>query len=401
MRRLYALTLPLFSACFSSTLPEYQEARTAALAPPPPLEAAWQADAAILLSRQALEPLTYALLTQQQPIESPLVIDGLGRVIPDLSIERAIVGPSTTCDSCLAIDATLDGVIRTEGLLRTTAPVRASLGLDVEIQSRSVGPDHVVELKVRDVRNLNLLSTSLPRSATRALSAPLLEQAKQRLLRRTESITLAKIPSDDLPIRAVRVGTQGRAVRIELRTQAREASAVQISHLHPRAGWTFVISSQSLTSLARAESMRQGPVSYDVVPEPTAFRIDGRSFEMDLRLWKTTGQGWWRDYTITGALTVESGKIAMTPAEVRERHASPGAAVADPLAYLGSSVILSTIRESLEITQPALHQADLGAQRLQVQISSVEGRRGDVIVQGHLTQGSSPRTTTRGGARPR
>lgn len=392
-----ALGLGIVS-CAPATLPEYEQARAAALAEPPALESDWRPDAAILLSRPALNHLTQALLDQHGGFNTPLSLDGVGRAVPDLEITKASVSPSRTCQACIAVDATLDGRLRTEGLIRLEAPLNISLGIDVEVESITVGPDHKLQLKVRDVRKVEVSRSGLPTAVVSALRGPLQDQARRSLLNRGRSTTIAAFPAKDLPLRGIRVGTEGQAVKIELRTQALATADLTLGQVTPRSGWLFAITQESLGALARAESMRAGPVSHDIVPEPTAVRINGGLFEMDLRLWKTTGRGWWRDYTIKGRLLIEGDSISIEPGEVTEKAASDGAAMSDPLAYLGSSIILSTLKESLEIAMPAMNRAELGDRTMQVSVSSVRGRDGVVYVQG-LMQPAPERSETRGGER--
>lgn len=392
---LAALSL-LATGCFSSTLPEYERAKTAALAPAPPLADDWKPDAAILLSRQALDHLTASMLAQHGGFDTPLSLDGVGRVVPALTVTHAKFSPSKACAGCMAVDLSVDGRVQTEGLIKLDAPVALSIGLDVEVESRLVGEDHVVSLKPRDVRTVEIGRTGLPSALAGALKGPLHEQARRSLLKGERTVIIARISSSELPLRGIRVESEGQAVKIALRTHALATADLELGTVTPRSGWLFAITQESLGALARAEAMRQGPMSYDVAPEPTAFRVEGTRFELDLRLWKTTGSGWWRDYTVSGSLGVADGEVVVTPGDVDQKAASDGAAAADPLAYLGSSVIISTLRESLQVTAPALHRADVGDRAMDVSISSVRGKDGVVYVQG-LLKPSAPED--RGGAR--
>jgi hypothetical protein len=318
-------------------------------------------------------------------------------VIPDLKVVSASIKPSKACPSCLAIDVALDGTVRTEGVLTTSSPLAGTVGIDVEIEGRSDGKDHVITLRPRDVRALEINKTGLPDAVGRALSAPLTAELKRALAERRDPYTIARLPASSLPIRALRTVADGQAVRVDIRTAANATRDLALGNTPPRMGWLFAIEQDSLLAIARAEAMRAGPASYDVVPEPTGLRMTGDRFELDLRLWKTTGAGWWRDYTVHGTIARSDKGVELTPGKIEERGASEGAAAADPLAALGGSVILSTIRESMEVSMPAVHQADVGAKRkVRLDVSSVRGAGSMVQIAGTLEAGEPPPPTRSG-----
>jgi len=380
------LAFPLIAACFSSTLPEYEQARARALAPPPPLTDDWQPDAALLLSQRAMSTLTHALLASHGRLDQPISLGPLGRAVPDLQVVSARIGPSKACATCVQITASLDGTVRTEGVAALSSPLAATLAADLEIDGRADRDAFVLTARVRDVSQVEIGRLAAPEPVRRALASTLTEAARRHLLADGKPITLARLPSETLPVRAVRTSTSGSDVRVDLRTAAASSAVLPPITTPTRSGFVLAIAQDTLLALARAEAMRQGPVSYDVVPEPTGLRMVGEAFELDLRLWKTTGSGWWRDYTVRGTMTRSKAGLDMAPTTVQEVASSPGAAVADPLAALGASVIFQTIRESMQVTAPAVHRTELGAAGgLDVTIATALGRATAVEVTGSIT----------------
>jgi hypothetical protein len=399
LARAFTASAVLSVACsFSSTLPEYEEARARALAAPPALPTAWKPDAAILISPRAMGNLTSTVLEAHGTLDTPIPVQGFGKVIPDLTIRDATVKPSKACPTCLAVDLTIDGTVQTDGAIKLTSPLAATIGVDVELEGTTDGKDHVVTLRARDVRRVDVSKTSLPAPLEKALSNALVGEARKALVDQAKPREVARLPAGDLPLRALRTATDGQAVRIDLRTSANATADLELANTPPRSGWIFAMTQESMLALARAEAMKQGPVSYDVVPEPTGLRITGDRFELDLRLWKTTGAGWWRDYTVQGRIQAGNDGIELVPGDIAEKGASKGALAADPLAALGGSVILSTIRESMQVSAPALHAADVGAQRaLEIRVTSVRGAGPHVLVMGSLEPGPDKKPARRGG----
>jgi hypothetical protein len=222
-------------------------------------------------------------------------------------------------------------------------------------------------------------SDKLPPGIAQLLDEPLTREVRRRFVEGAEAREVARFPANGIPLVAVRPAPHRAGLRIDLRTGAATPTALTANVDKIREGWAFVVQQDSLLDLARAEAMRQGVVDYDIVPEPTRLLIGRGVFEMDLRLWKTTGAGWWRDYTIHGKLARTAEGFDLSAERVDERSASEGATLADPLAELGRGVILDNIEASLTSSLASKHAADVsGNMDVKVEVTSVMGQ-GDAV----------------------
>ena len=130
--------------------------------------------------------------------------------------------------------------------------------------------------------------------------------------------------------------------------------------------------------------MAAEPLDFDIVPEPTHLTIEGDTFELGLRLWRVSGRGWWRDYTISGTVEAGTKRVLLAPVSVTKDAASPGAALVDPLAFLGQGVILRTIESALNTSMPASRADRFIGLDAALSVSKVQGEHGAVIVDGTL-----------------
>lgn len=373
-------------ACAPDTLPEFAAARTAALATPPPVQQGWKPDAALVISAPLIDRLLTATLPVYGRIDQDLAVEGGVRVRPDLQIRRARVRGSASCEDCLAVDLRVDGTVQTTGPLRVEIPLDMTVGLDLAVQGTTVDGAHVVTITPKDVRQVSLKSARLPAGLRAALEDPLTAAVRKRVVEGATPIEAARFPAEGLPVVAIRAKGSRNGIRVDLRTAASTPTPLTLNTDKIRDGWTFAVQQDSLTDLARAEAMRQGAVYYDVVPEPTGLRVARGTFELDLRLWKTTGRGWWRDYTVHGTLTRTGDAFEMAPERVVEGPTSPGAASADLLAELGRSQIIDNIEAGIAGSLAASHAAELtGGLEAQVTVASVFGVGETVRVAGDVT----------------
>lgn len=395
------LLLLLLCGCPASTLTEYQEARTAALATAPDPGEDWAPDAALVLSAALVDRMVEGLLPVHGHLDDPLVLDGGVTVVPDLQVREVTVGASQSCVTCLAIEARLDGTVHPEGAKRLRTPLQATVGLDVEVEGRTAGADHVVVLVPKDVRRASVTLGSKATALQGRLIEPSLKKlAHKQLVQEAEPIELARLSSEGLPIVALRARPARAGVRVEIRTAASSPTPLSVDTDKIRDGWQFAVQADSLVDLARAESMRQGVVAYDVVPEPTGLRIGRGTFELDLRLWKTSGTGWWRDYHVTGPLKRDRSGLHLSAESIDETAASPGAAMADPLATLGKSQILANIAAGLDTSVATRHAFEVGGgQQAVLTVQDTYSSGPAVIVRGDVALGKAPGRGNRTGTR--
>lgn len=390
MRTLALFMLALLTGCPSGVLEEYEQAKGAALTDPGPAPAHWNPDAVVSISDQLLdELLAEALredgaLSEAVPIKGPLGVRGT--VTPDLTVDSLQLAPSKGCASCVAVDAALSGDVSwTLGPARGTFPLTATIGLDTEIDAvRNEEGTWEIRAIPQDVRQADVDFGGGGAKVSGLAEGPVKEWLREALDERKQALVVARIDGEELPLRALRVKPHEAGVRIEMLTTAPELQTAKPSSAMPEEGWRLEIAPGSLLAIAKRASFEAGPVSHDVVIEPTHISLNSDGFDMDMRLWRIKGKGWWRDYHTEGALAVDGRRIALTPETVEERGKSAGAVLVDPLAALGHGVILKAIEDSLETSVPGIHRASAGKRTTEVRIREIDGTGAMVRVTGTL-----------------
>jgi hypothetical protein len=256
--------------------------------------------------------------------------------------------------------------------------------VDVDVTPEQVNRTWTVTARVKEVRDVKVQLGRLPQVVRKLAEDEVAEQVRGAL-RELPDWSMSAIDGSSLPVRAARVAPSRAGIRVEMLTESPSPVPVA-AQAKLTEGWRLDVSQDSLVDLARAEAFRAGPVSHDVVVDPTDLRIGHGTFELDLRLWKTTGSGWWRDYTVQGSLAKGADRFALKARDVEQTGASEGAALADPLAYLGEGVILSSIADNVRAAFPAGTSAFAGGRRWSSRIRTIsgEGERltvtGDIVV---------------------
>jgi hypothetical protein len=144
------------------------------------------------------------------------------------------------------------------------------------------------------------------------------------------------------------------------------------------------VSETALLGLARRAAFERGELTMQVYADPRALVVDGQRFALTLRLWRLVGRGWWRDYSVSGTLAIEGGKLRMKADDVAEIAQSPGAGIVDPLAALFEGQVLSAIEESVQQSLPAAHAQRVGDVRFRAAARSVSGKDGTLTVEAAL-----------------
>ena len=133
-------------------------------------------------------------------------------------------------------------------------------------------------------------------------------------------------------------------------------------------------------------------LSHDVVADPRALDIKRGAFELQLRLWRIKGRGWWRDYTVSGSFTHENGRVVLEPKDVRQTGQSPGAVLVDPLAALAEGHILDGMARALQTSVPTTSSQDVGGAPMTVRIDTAWGAGALVSLKGTLDTGAKAPT---------
>ncbi|MBW1877600.1 MAG: hypothetical protein JRI25_06135 [Deltaproteobacteria bacterium] len=397
----------LLTGCPSAVLSQYEEARTAALADPGPVPSDWRPDAALYLSPELLDRLLVVVLEEHGTLRDEITVSiplgGRLTLKPDLTVQSIDLQSTTRCEDCLAVDVTLTGPVAWRaGRATGDVPITAHAEFDTAFESTSDGEGTwTVTARPRDVRDLDL-----DLGGTTAMLEPLLESTlgdwfRAELLQRIPPINLGSFGNEDVPLRAVRVASARKGLAVGLLTGSPTPETLEEEVRRARQGWRLDISEDSLLDLAKAASFRAGPVSHDVVIEPTALSFTPDGFALEMRLWRPVGRGWWRDYSVQGQLEVKKRRVVLTPTTVEEGPKSKGAFFVDPLATLGEGRILEAIEDSINTAVPTHYATTAEGLQLSANLTGLQSANGMVTLRGDLEIARAKRKPRTGPRRPR
>ncbi len=372
-------------------LADYEAARAAALADPGPPPAVWEPDAALFMTPDVVEAVIASALTKHRPLtgqfEVQVPLAGKAVVTPELVVRSLKIASSPRCADCLAVDARLDGEVRWKlGGTTGRSPVDLTAAFDTELEtSRQADGQFAFTARPREVREIDLKLGGVAASLAPRVEKGLKDWVQANVLDRAEPIPLGVAGSPELPLRAARMTTSSNGVALALLT--RSPTPVALPKVAPKlqSGWQLDVSSESLLGLAKAASFAAGPIAYEVVAEPRRLSIVPGRFSMDLRLWRLTGKGWWRDYTIEGDLRIAPDGVDLAATSVVEGEKSPGAVWVDPLAALAEGVILRSIEQAVQATLPSGISGQGGDLGYTVNVRAVTPGTGTLRVTGDLT----------------
>lgn len=375
----------LLLACGPDIRSLYEEERTHALTLANDTPAEWQPDLVVAIGEEALGravsvAASEALESQSRAVVIQLPFGANATLRPKLRVKSAALSPGQGCESCVHFDLDVRGdVAWSLGALGGSFPARVAVAgqLQVGVEERT----HVV------ARPFKIGKVELESGEMGGLRANPSE-ALQDWVRAAVGTSLPPIPIADLgggelPVRLLRVKVGERALRVEVLTDVPGARAATVPDPSPDA-LILGLSETALSGLLRREAFQKGPVAMDVAVDPRAIDVEGTAFHLNLRLWRLVGSGWWRDYDVTGALTVNGGKIALTAGTVVETEASAGAELVDPLAALAQAQILEAIAANLERTLPGSVREQVAGVKLRAVVTGVRGVGETLLVDAEL-----------------
>ncbi len=381
--RLLALSILLLPGCAASVIPAFEAARDEALRMPGPAPKTWRPDAVLRLSQQTVDQALLTILQEEATLTQRLEL-GLATIRPRLTISGIKVRRATKCGECLQLDVDLEGTVRVETALGTTrVPVDGGATFDVALDLARATPHWELTATPRSIQSVRLgLGTVV--AGVGNLSVFLQDWVDDNLVSSIGTQTIADLGDATLPFRAVSVVPGEGSIELRLLTESGVDEVVVTDKTAPASGWSLEMSSPALLALARRASMGAEPLDFDVVAEPTRLAIDDDAFELGLRLWRVAGRGWWRDYEITGAVEAKPKRVVLVPTDVKQIGSSPGAALVDPLAFLGQGVILRTIESALNTSMPSSRRETFQGLQATLLVEEVQGGAGTVIIDGSL-----------------
>jgi hypothetical protein len=373
--------ITLCSACGSTIIPLYEEQRLQALAAPEPAPDNWSPDCRIAISDRMLQTIASESLKGALQEFTKLDINGPGfSGRPNMTLVHLTLSEGS-CEQCLDITASFSGEISWKLLAKSgEAPFKAEARVEAAIEITQNAKGWEVTLRPRQVKRVQLTTETWSGALKAALSLPLELRLKEVALELIPVVPVAKLPANRFPIRAARARSQDGALVVEL--LASSSSTRPLPPVKLRKGWNVTLSNDALIALARAETFRRGPDSAGVVVTPTGLEARRQAFELEMRIWRLNGSGWWRDYTVSGELAAKSTAVVLTASTVEEVAQSQGAALVDPLAALGESVIVRAIQDAITTSFPNTKSLQIGARGVDLRVTSAHGESGFLVISG-------------------
>ncbi len=378
-------------SCAPNVIELYARERDVALATASELPTNWSPDASLEISKAGLNLVMGAALKAEVEKEAPPIEIGLplGRkasISPHLVVDKVSIAPSDACSPCVSLKGALLGkapwnVDFVKGSFPFEVTADAVLAFEV-VDNREVRV-RLKELKSVNVRVLEIAGLGLnPSNALETWVA-------RRVLEKLPPVTVTTLDSASLPLRGVRLLTRSDVLRVELLTDVPDSKPIpsRTSTAHDA---EVVLSETALLGLARRAAFNKGTLTLDVAVDPRVLMVNEQGFTLGLRLWRLVGRGWWRDYTVTGSLLAEGGKVKLKTERVDEAGKSPGAGFVDPLAALLEGQITRVLEDALSQSLPGRRAEDLGGARIAAVVESVRGETGAMVVGARLAVVSGP-----------
>lgn len=345
----------------------------------------WSAEAVVTLS----EPLVQAVLAEALDAalkDLPPFDAKLARVTPQATLSALSLTDVPGCAQCVGFNGKLTGKAKVEAMgftknLPFTAALRGSLQVSTRPADDAKG--RAVFARLTKIERLEF---SLDQSGSLGFSlSDSLESWGTDLAKETPELGLGGFGGDDLPLRDLRVRSANGALLVELLTDAAHGGPLYAPPTPPTGGWAVAVSEATLLDHARRAAFELGEISMEVWAEPTSLDLDGGEFALGLRLWRLKGKGWWRDYIIRGDLTLVNQVLKLKPREVQEGERSKGAALVDPLALLGESLILRVIEDAAAQSVPVGQSTSVGGLALKAKVTQAQGVADALVLSGDAT----------------
>lgn len=379
--------LLLLLACSNPELQaDYDARKTAALSDPGEPASGWRAEGALRLSGELLEELMASSIKTESKAADPIDLKGLGSVKPVLTLDsfKLVDGD---CKTCVGAQGQVSGnaVVKVAGL-KKKIPFTADFTLDMTFETEARGDLRHIILKPHKVRKLKVELSGA--GAALDLEKPLKSYGEQ-VLTRIEPVDLGDLGGPELHLRDVRVKEEDGAMRIELLTDAPEKAPVSAWPEVPEQGFQVVMSEDALLAIARREAFALGEVASGtgIFAEPTSLDLDGQGFEMGLRVWRLGSPDWWRDYTLSGDISIVKEELVLKATDVQEGDKSKGAGIADPLALIGEAYIMRILQDSAQGALPSSEQFEVGSAAWNVIVEDAQGVGENLVMSGRIRVG--------------
>jgi hypothetical protein len=378
-------------ACSAPSIDADLAAAREAVAKPAPLPADWEPDLRLRLSRQALAKLTEGEVARHGAITQQ-VTAGPVKATPKITVESVRVSArKPLCDDCVPLDLALTGTVKVRTpFLNEGWKASLSAKVDVEILTEQADGAWEVKARPRSLRDVEISLPGVPAPIAPSVSGPLRTLVETRLERELQPMPIAKLGSKQkLPLQALRLTSDRKSILAEGRTASPTPGALGDKAKLDGADFVLQLSSDSLIGFAAQAAFDNGVLEQGVLVEPRTLAVDGGSLTAQVRLWHPGSPAWTREYAVTGAASVKGDDIQLRADALEAVGAGPIPAL-DPLLAFGESLVFDQIADSLELSVPATHDAEVAGSPTSVTLTALDGdEAGAVVVRGTLARDQS------------
>ncbi len=359
---------------------DYEARKARALGPPAALTEGWESEVALQLGEELvvsmLKGAANAELAEAPPLDLPV-----GKVRFDAELKKVqLIEPD--CDQCVGLRGTIKGTARLRvKKLKKEFPFTLRFRAQMHFQTSEGGlRGRHLFMSLQDIQELELELAGYEAELAKPLKG-----ASRELLEGVKDVDLGAVASPDLLLRDVRVRGSSDGLLIEALAMCVEPAGMTLPSFDGE-GFQVVMSEGVLLDASRKDAFQAGDISgehaMNLHAEPTSLDVEGERFTLGLRLWRLEGSGWWRDYTLEGPIELSKGHIRLKADDLQEGERSPGAALVDPLSWLGEGLILEGIAESAHGAWPARDAFPVGDLRLTTTFTSARGEGEALILEG-------------------
>ncbi len=378
----------------------YDRTRVDALADAAYLPADWTPEAVVHIQGGLVRSLVQNLLEEALAedavgYEKRLPMGMTAELTPRFRVHQLVLEASSRCQSCFHAKAKLKGTVRWSiGPVGGDIPATLQIAGDFWVKSKGGNTGFALSLVMAE---LGHLEAKVGQFRGITPSAETVAWAKRRLIDAADPIPMGTVGGTQLPIADLRVLPSNRGgVRIELATTAGARAPITSNSPALAGDWVAGVSTGTLLSLARRAAFEHGEIQLGVYADPRELTVDGEKFTLQLRLWRVGRRAWWRDYRVEGVLSASPHRIRFLPEHVEELGHSRRARMVDPLAMLAEGRLLEAVSQGCMQALPTPKNTQVGAQRVQLDITQVQGAEGVLWLAGKATakrQKGAPKKT--------
>ncbi len=378
--------LLLLFACLGGVRSVYDLEKTTVLRSPDPVQSDWTGQIRVRLGSTALSRIARRAVTngilhwQEKVVFAPPLMPAV-TLIPSLKVTNLYTRLDENCSACLYINAKLSGAARVvAGPISGEVPFSARVRAIISVQ---VIPTDTAWKVIGDVESIEDIEISALDGWAAASIGPLRKWVSEAV-KKMPPFVLGKVGGAKLPIRAARLHSDGRALELSVITSVADAVPIGPANRSVDGDWDVRLHPTTLAAILRYGGHLKGPGKHGIIDVPTALRVTEDTFELDIRLWRMVGSGWWRDFTVHGQVQVDGDELKLIPTESKPVAKSRNAGWVDPIFAIAERKTLTGVTNGVRRALPASTDANLGKMSLTPRITELYGNDDEIILQGEI-----------------